>query len=165
MSGAGPRGFVRAMDGVAVACAVAASVMLFAAVLIVTWMVLYRVTGHSTYWELESAVYLMVAAVFLGSPYCLKTGGHVAVDLLGHYLPARLWRPIDLAVGVIGLAVCAYLAYVGGDLTWRSFHEGERTGSLWNPPKWPLFLSMPVGLGLTALQYVAELLRRSERRH
>lgn len=158
------RGYVRLMDALAVACAVAASVMLFAAVLIVTWMVAYRVTGHSTYWELESAVYLMVAAVFLGSPYCLKTGGHVAVDLLGHYLPKRLWRPVDLVVGVTGLAVCAYLAYVGGELAWRAFQEGDRTGSLWNPPRWPLYLTMPVGLGLTALQYVAELLRRPERR-
>jgi hypothetical protein len=33
---------------------------------------------------------------------------------------------------------------------------------MWNPPKWPLFLSMPLGLGLTALQYVAELFRKLE---
>ena len=158
------RGFVGIVDRLAVACAVAASVMLFAAVLIVTWMVTYRALGHSTYWELESAVYLMVAAVFLVSPYCLKTQGHVAVDLLGHYLPDSVRRQADFLVGVVGLAVCVYLAYVGADLTWRSFHEGEHTGSLWNPPKWPLFLTMPVGLGLTALQYVAELLRDSERR-
>lgn len=163
MTGAASRGFVRGMDALAVACAVAASAMLLAAVLIVAWMVAYRAAGHSTYWELESAVYLMVAAVFLGSPYCLKTGGHVAVDLLGHYLPDELLRPVNYAVGVIGLAVCAYLAYMGGDLAWRAFEEGERTGSLWNPPKWPLFLSMPLGLGLTALQYVAELLRKMER--
>ncbi len=162
MTGAVTPRFVRGMDGVAVACAVAASVMLFAAVVIVTWMVIYRVTGHSTYWELESAVYLMVAAVFLGSPYCLKTGGHVAVDLLGHYLPDGLLRPLNVVLGVIGLAVCAYLAYVGGELALRAFHEGERSGSLWNPPKWPLYVSMPVGLGLTALQYVAELLRKPE---
>jgi TRAP-type C4-dicarboxylate transport system permease small subunit len=156
------RRFVRLMDATAVTCAVAASAMLLAAVLIVTWMVAYRAAGHSTYWELESAVYLMVAAVFLGSPYCLKTRGHVAVDLLGHYLPPRFTRSVDVAVAVIGLAVCAYLAYAGGQLAWSAFHEGERTGSLWNPPRWPLFLTMPVGLGLTALQYVAELLRKPE---
>lgn len=164
MTGRATRGFVRAVDVVAVACAVAAAVLLFAAVLIVTWMVVYRAAGHSTFWELESAVYLMVAAVFLGSPYCLKSGGHVAVDLLGHYLPDRLLRPVNLAVKVIGLAVCAYLAWAGWELTLRAFHEGERTGSMWNPPKWPLFLAMPVGLGLTALQYVAELLRKPEHR-
>jgi TRAP-type C4-dicarboxylate transport system permease small subunit len=101
----------------------------------------------------------MVGAVFLGSPYCLKTGGHVAVDLLGHYLPDRWLRPVNFVVAVIGLLVCAYLAWMGGELALRALHEGERTGSMWNPPKWPLFLSMPVGLGLTALQYVAELLR------
>lgn len=153
------KGLVRVVDAVAVACAVAAAVLLFAAVLVVTWMVIWRTSGHSTFWELESAVYLMVAAVFLGSPYCLKTGGHVGVDLLGHYLPAGPRRAVDLVVIVLGLAVCLYLTKVGIDMVHEAVAKGETTGSLWNPPKWPLYLTMPVGLGLTALQYLAELVR------
>jgi len=156
------RGFVRLMDAIAVAAAIIASALLFLASLIVTWMVIYRALGHSTYWELESAVYLMVAAVFLGSPYCLKTRGHVGADLLGYFAPDALRRPVHFAIAVIGLLVCAYLAWIGGELTWRSLAEGERTGSLWNPPKWPLYITMPIGLGLTALQYVAELFRKQE---
>lgn len=153
------RRFVRLMDRLSVACAAVASVMLALAALVITWNVIYRAMGASTYWEIEFSVYMMVASLFLASPYCLKTNGHVAVDLLSHYLPRRWGRPLALVVAIVGLLVCAYLALAGGELALESFQKGERTESSWAPYKWPLFLTMPVGLGLTALQYVAEIAR------
>jgi TRAP-type C4-dicarboxylate transport system permease small subunit len=60
---------------------------------------------------------------------------------------------------IVGLLTCLYLAVAGGILTLESFARGERTESTWAPLKWPLFLSMPVGLGLTALQYLADIAR------
>ena len=153
--------FVRAVFRLSVACAAIAAVMLLAAALVITWSVVYRATGASTYWELEFSVYLMVGSLFLASPYCLATQGHVGVDLLSHYLPRSLARPLAIVVGLIGLAVCAYLAWAGAELTMHALARGERTESAWAPLKWPLFLAMPVGLGLTALQYVADLLRET----
>jgi TRAP-type mannitol/chloroaromatic compound transport system permease small subunit len=44
-------------------------------------------------------------------------------------------------------------------MTLHAFARDETTESAWAAPKWPLYLAMPVGLGLTALQYVAEMLR------
>jgi TRAP-type C4-dicarboxylate transport system permease small subunit len=151
--------FVRAVFRLSTACAVVAALMLLAAALVITWSVVYRAMGASTYWEIEFSVYMMVASLFLASPYCLATQGHVGVDLLSHFLPRRLARPVAIVVGLVGLAVCVYLAYAGADMTLHAFARGERTESAWAPPKWPLFLAMPVGLGLTALQYVADLLR------
>ncbi|OGA17642.1 MAG: hypothetical protein A3I63_03825 [Betaproteobacteria bacterium RIFCSPLOWO2_02_FULL_66_14] len=151
--------FVRAVDRLSDACAALASVMLLLAALVICWNVIYRAMGASTYWEIEFSVYMMVAALFLGSPYCLRTNGHVAVDLLAHWMPQRFSRTLGVCVLVVGLAVCIYLAILGGVLTVESFERGERTESTWAPYKWPLFLAMPVGLGLTALQYVAELAR------
>ena len=151
--------FVRAVFRLSTACAVVAALMLLAAALVITWSIVYRAMGASTYWEIEFSVYMMVASLFLASPYCLATQGHVGVDLLSHFLPRRLARPVAIVVGLVGLAVCVYLAYAGADMTLHAFARGERTESAWAPPKWPLFLAMPVGLGLTALQYVADLLR------
>jgi len=151
--------FVRAVDRLGTACAAVASVMLGLAALVITWNVIYRAMGASTYWEIEFSVYMMVASLFLASPYCLRTQGHVGVDLLSHYLPSRYARTLTAGVAVIGLLVCLYLAVAGGILTVESFEKGETTESTWAPYKWPLFLTMPVGLALTALQYVAELMR------
>lgn len=151
--------FVRAVYRLSTACAVVAALMLLVAALVITWSIVYRAMGGSTYWEIEFSVYMMVASLFLASPYCLATNGHVGVDLLTHYLPQRLARPVAIAIAVVGLAVCVYLAWAGADMTLHALAKGERTESAWAAPKWPLFLTMPVGLGLTALQYVAELLR------
>ena len=155
------RALLRAIDRLSDALAVVAAVLLVAASIVITWSVLYRALGNSTYWEIEFSVYMMVASLFLASPYCLATQGHVGVDLLSHYLPRSLARPLAIVVGLIGLAVCAYLAWAGAELTMHALARGERTESAWAPLKWPLFLAMPVGLGLTALQYVADLLRET----
>jgi len=152
--------FIRVVDAISTACAVAAAVMLALASLVICWNVIYRAAGASTYWQIEFSVYMMVAALFLGSPYCLRTEGHVSVDLLPHLLGPRAARGLNAIVMVIGLLTCLYLAVAGGILTLESFAKGERTESTWGPLKWPLFLAMPVGLGLTALQYVAEIARR-----
>lgn len=153
------RAFVRAVDRLSIGCAVFAAACLAAAMLIVVWMVVWRATGHSTYWEIELATYLIVASVLIGSPYCLMTRGHIGVDLLAHFLAPRRRVVLERILAVFGLAVCLYLAWKGLDLTLEAFHKNETSGSAWDAPRWPLFVTMPVGLGLTALQYVAEMLR------
>jgi TRAP-type C4-dicarboxylate transport system permease small subunit len=153
------RQFVRLVDRLSDACAIAASAMLVAAMLIVVWMVAYRSMGNSTYWEIELATYLIVGAVLVGSPYCLKTRGHIGVDLVSEWLSPRGRRVLARVLAALGLAVCLYLAWEGLQLTLEAWHKNEHSGSTWNPLRWPFFALMPVGLGLTALQYVAEMLR------
>lgn len=156
------RKFVRFVDRLSDACAVAASAMLIAATLIVCYMVVYRWLGNSTWWEIELATYLIVGAVLVGSPFCLKTRGHIGVDLFSHLLGPRGQRILARVLALLGLGVCLYLAWEGLQLTLEALHKNERSGSLWNPPRWPFFATMPIGLGLTALQYVADFLRPAE---
>jgi TRAP-type C4-dicarboxylate transport system permease small subunit len=151
--------FVRGMDRFSVACAVVAAAFLAAAMLIVVWMVIWRATGHSTYWEIELATYLIVGCVLIGSPYCLMTHGHIGVDLVSHLLSPPKQRVLARVLAAMGLVVCLYLAWQGLGLTLEAFHKNETSGSSWNPPRWPFFALMPIGLALTALQYVAEMLR------
>ncbi len=147
------------MDRLSTACAAVAAVMLALAALVITWSVIYRAMGASTYWEIEFSVYMMVASLFLASPYTLHTRGHVGVDLLSHFLPQRMAHPLAIGIAVVGMIVCGYLAIAGGLLTVESFIKDEHTESTWAPAKWPLFLTMPVGLALTVLQYAAEIIR------
>lgn len=151
--------FVRGIDRLSIACAVLAAACLAAAMLIVVWMVAWRASGNSTYWEIELATYLIVWSVLIGSPYCLMTRGHIGVDLVSHLLSPRKRRALERTLAVLGIAVCLYLAWKGGLLTLEAWHKDETSGSAWNPPRWPLFIAMPLGLGLTALQYVAEMAR------
>ena len=116
-----------------------------------------RALGHSSYWEIEASIYLMVGATFLASPYTLRTGGHVAVDLVPDFLSGAPRRAFLLMIRVVGLLVCVYLAWEGWRLAHEAFLADERSISMWRPPRWPMYAMMPIGMGLTALQYVCEL--------
>jgi TRAP-type C4-dicarboxylate transport system permease small subunit len=151
--------FIRAIDRLADILAIIAGAMVLLAVLIVTYMVVVRMGGASNYWEIEASIYLSIGAIFLASPYCLRTGGHVGVDMLPALMGPRLRKHWRLTLKLIGLAVCLYLAWVGAHLTQEAYVSGERGHSLWKPPIWPLNLAMPVGMVLTAVQYVAEIFR------
>jgi len=153
------RSFVRFVDRLSDLCAVIAAFALVVATLIVVWMVAYRAAGNSTYWEIEAATYLIVATVLVGSPHCLKTGGHIGVDLVSEWLGSRARVHLKRVLAVLGLLVCGYLAWQGLELTLEAWEKKESSGSMWNPPRWPFFALMPLGLGLTALQYVAEIFR------
>jgi len=149
---------IRAIDRLSVACAVAAAALIVLSILIVCWMVLVRWFGQSNYWELEMSIYLAVAATFLASPYTLKTKGHIGVDFMSVWLP-EAWRPVlRRALAVVGFLVCLFLAWVGGEMAWYALATEERSTSLWRPLMWPLYASLPIGMALTALQYVAEIL-------
>ncbi|TXL64585.1 TRAP transporter small permease subunit [Zeimonas arvi] len=151
--------YVWLMDRLSIACAVVASVLLAASAVLITWMVLYRAMGYSTYWEIELSVYMMVASMFLASPYTLMTKGHVSVDLLEHYLPFSARRALLVILALLSLAVCGWLAWATFEFALHAYTSGERSESAWSPLKWPLFMTMPIGFGLTALQYIAELAR------
>lgn len=151
--------FIRSVDRLADILAIVAGAMVLVAVLIVTYMVAIRMTGASNYWEIEASIYLSIGAIFLASPYCLRTGGHVGVDMLPSLMGPRLRHFWRLSLKLIGLAVCLYLAWVGAQYTLEAYHSGERGHSLWKPLVWPLHLAVPVGMILTALQYVAEIFR------
>jgi TRAP-type C4-dicarboxylate transport system permease small subunit len=147
--------FSRLMNRISTACAVLASVLLALAALVIIWMVTYRSMGNSTSWELELGIFLMVASLFLASPYALLTKGHVGVDLLTHFMRPSRARRLEIFSHLLGLAVCIFLTLICWEFAVESFIKGERTESMWGPPKWPLYGMMPLGFGLTALQYVA----------
>lgn len=151
------RAYIAFMDRLSDALAVIAGVMLFVAVVVICWMVAYRTMGYSTSWELELAIFMMVCSLFLACPYTLKTNGHVGVDLMTTYMPAGPAKALTLLTMVIGALVVLFLAMKGWDLTAHAFVKGERTESVWAPYKWPLFATMPIGLGITVAQYIAEI--------
>lgn len=150
--------FVRSVRLVSDACAVLASVLLALSVLIVCFMVVRRIMGYSSYWEVEASIYLAVAATFLASPYTLRTHGYAAVYYVPKLLPPPVTRPWLTAVRIIGCLVCLYLAWEGWQLTYEAILSDERSISMWRPPRWPLYAMMPVGMLLTAIQYVCDIL-------
>jgi len=146
------------MGRISTALAVVASLFLLAATLIISYMVLKRTFGLQSTWELEMAIELMVAAIFLGSPYTLATGGYVSMDLVAGFLGGRGRRFWLLCLRSVGIIVCLYMAWEGLRITTDAFVSGERALGVWQPLAWPKYATVPLGMFLTALQYLADML-------
>jgi TRAP-type C4-dicarboxylate transport system permease small subunit len=129
------------------------------AVLVICDMVIERYLFNlTTIWQIDVVTYFVVAATFVGSAYVLMTRGHVNVDVLPlHVAPkTRYW--LALITILIGLAFVTLLFSVCTALWHEAWSKNWHSDTVWRAPLWVPYLSMPVGLGLLVLQYVAELL-------
>ncbi|CDZ60748.1 TRAP transporter small permease [Neorhizobium galegae] len=73
------------------------------------------VLNNSYAWTEEIAVNCLIGVVFLGAVMCVRTSRHIQVDVLYHYLPARLTRVMATAVDLIRIGFFLY----GSWLMWR----------------------------------------------
>ncbi|PMR67549.1 TRAP transporter small permease subunit [Halomonas heilongjiangensis] len=153
-------GYIRLMDRLSRATAYLAGLLFIAGVVVICHMVFVRyVLGMSSSWQTEFTVFSVTAAMLLGSPYVLMTGGHVAITILPDALGGIGRKLMLLVASLIGLGFCAALAYASWIYVWEAWEGGWTTGTVWNPPLWPALLPMAVGTTLLTLQYIAEILR------
>ncbi|WP_229803360.1 TRAP transporter small permease subunit [Litchfieldella qijiaojingensis] len=156
-------GYIRLMDRLSRFTAYLAAALFIAGVVVVCQMVFVRyILGESTSWQTEFTVFSVTAAMLMGSPYVLMTGGHVSVSVLPDSLSGLPQKIMRLIASLAGLAFCAALAYASWVYVYEAWHGGWTTGTVWNPPLWPAVLPMTVGATLLTLQYIAEILRGEE---
>lgn len=150
--------YVRIVTALTRAASVLSVLLLIAAVLVVCQMVVLRYAlNASTVWQTEFVVYSIVAATFLASPYVLLQRGHVNVDLLPNAFGPRGKFVLELLAGLLSLSFCALLAWSGWIYFQDAWVEGWTTSTIWRLPLWIPLLPLPAGIGLLALQYIAEL--------
>lgn len=148
------------MRRVSIATAIIAALALLLGVLVVCHMIFTRyVMGESTTWQTEFAIFSITAAMLLGSPYVLLTGGHVAVTVLPDALSSVPRYIMQLIASLVGLLFCLALAYGSWLYLLEAWQDGWTTGTVWNPPLWPALVPLALGTTLLVTQYLAEILR------
>ena len=151
--------FSRFIYALSRACGILAAGLVGAAILVVCQMVVMRYfLNASTVWQTEFVIFSLVAATFIGSPYVLLVKGHVNVDLLPNYLgeKGRLFLALIASVG--GLLFCGILAWKGYGLFHEALVNNWTTDTVWALPLWIPYIAMPLGIGVLALQYVADII-------
>jgi len=152
--------FVRSVYFVSRLCGAFAAGLIALAVLVVCQMVFVRYALNSnTIWQTDFVTYSLIAATFVGSPYVMLLRGHVNVDVLPHYLRGRG----RFALAVFGLVVSFAFAAVIAVLTFQLWKEAWQqnwvSDTMWRSRLWIPYASMPIGMGLLALQCIADLVR------
>jgi TRAP-type C4-dicarboxylate transport system permease small subunit len=151
--------YIRAVTFLSRVAGVVAALLIGLAVLVICDIVVERyILNLTTIWQIDVVTYCIVAATFVGSAYVLMTRGHVNVDILPlHVRPrARYW--LALITSLLALAFCIVIFVLCTAYWYEAYANRWLSNTVWRARLWIPYLSMPVGLGLLILQYLAELL-------
>ncbi|MEN8760177.1 MAG: TRAP transporter small permease, partial [Desulfobacterales bacterium] len=147
--------FVRITDGLTVITGWVAALCLVAAALIVTEAVIVRkLLGISTIWQIEASVFLLIFTVFVGASFVQKNEHHLNVDLVIIHLSPPTREITLIVVSIISCILTAILAWYAWPMWWETVVQNEHSESLWGPPLWIPFLFLPLGMTLLFLQYI-----------
>ena len=153
------KNFINLVSVISKACGVFAAFLVGAAIIVVCQMVVMRYfLNASTIWQTEFVIYSLVASTFVGSPYVLLIKGHVNVDLLPHYLGHAGRYTLAIIASILGLVFCSVLTWKGYEMFHEALVNGWTTDTVWALPLWIPYLSIPLGIGLLSLQYVADII-------
>ena len=156
--------FIRITDGLTYITGWVAALCLVAAALIVTEAVIVRkLLGISTIWQIEASVFLLIFTVFVGAPFVQKNEHHLNVDLVIIHLSPRTREITLIVVSIISCILTAILAWYAWPMWWETVIHNEHSESLWGPPLWIPYLFLPLGMTLLFLQYIVYIWRKIER--
>lgn len=153
------RAYVKVVNAMSVFFGIVAAALIGGAILIVCQMVFVRyILNGSTSWQTDTVIFALVAATLLGSPYVLRRGGHVSVDLVWEAASDTTRRYLRVMSNLGTFAFAAILAVTGGHYFWQAWTRNWLSETVAEIPLWIPYLSLPVGFGLLALQAIAEII-------
>jgi len=126
--------------------------------------IVYEVVSRSifnapTIWAHELSTLLYGALIIMGGGYTLRHKVHVNVDIVYARLSQRRRAILDLLTFTLFFSFCFVLIWHGGQVAWRSLQLLETTETIWEPPIYPLKLTIPIAGFLLLLQGLAKFIR------
>jgi len=147
--------FCKIIDSLTILTGWIAAICLVAAALIVTEAVIVRkLLGISTIWQIEASVFLLIFTVFVGAPFVQKNEHHLNVDLVIIHLAPRTRAITIIVVSIISCLLTAIIAWYAWPMWWETVVNNEHSESLWGPPLWIPHFFLPLGMTLLFLQYI-----------
>lgn len=151
--------YIRAVSTLSRIAGVVAAFCIAVAVVVICDMVIERyIFNLTTIWQIDVVTYCVVAATFIGAPYVLLTRGHVNVDVLPIYLGPRGRYWLAIFASLLALAFCLAVFILCTIFWYESWVNNWVSNTVWRSHLWIPYLSMPIGLGLIVLQYIAEII-------
>lgn len=134
-------------------------VVVFMAFLITYEVVARYFFNAPTIWSMEINQYLFCTISLVGGGYCLLTEGHVRVDLFYPKFSPKTQAIVEIVTYPFALIFCAIIVVLGGSEFWHELSSGSTSGTVFDFPMWPVWLTVPLGGFLLIMQIVARYLR------
>lgn len=133
-----------------------ASYLMFIIIAIMGYEVIARYLFRApTLWINEMSGYLFGAIVFLAGGYGYVRGSHVKVDVIYNMWPLKTRLIADCITSILIFGFCALFIIYGTQGAIRSIASSQTSGTMWDPPFWPMKVLVPVGFTLILLQAIS----------
>lgn len=100
---------------------------------------------------------LLIWLVYLGTVSLCLRNDHISMDVVYLRMPQPMRRVVDLAVALLGIGLCAFVAWIGADSMMAALEYGMTMPSGYIP-SWPRDLILPLCFALMAVAYLSHLL-------
>ncbi len=117
-------------------------------------VVLRYVFNSGFIWSLEATTYAFTWMVLLGMSYGVRTGSHIAVDLVARALPPGPRKIMGLLAVALCLVYAGLMAYGGYNLVDRLMTLGHNARDI-PLPRWLLISILPFGFALLGVRLLA----------
>jgi len=108
-------------------------------------------------WNLELNIFLLIGSTFFAAAHTQLKRGHVGIEVLDQFMPARWNRWRYLLSDVLSLSFSILIAFY----VWQYFHEAWTgdwvTDSTWGPKEWIPYALMGVGMTALCLQLLVQI--------
>jgi C4-dicarboxylate transporter DctQ subunit len=107
----------------------------------------------------ELTTIFIIWAAMIGAAVAARTGVHIGVDVVVRAMPPAVAKATVLLSLAVSALFTAWVAWLGLEMVRFSVETGQATMELqW--PRWPLFLSVPVGMTLMTYHLIREFFHR-----
>ena len=103
-----------------------------------------------------------IYVLMLGSPWMIRTRGHVYIELLTAIVPDGVRNILSRFVALLCAAICFVLAYYTGQLAWNDFifNEYDQLRAQLDIQRWIVSGAMPVGFGFMSIEFIIFIFAR-----
>ncbi len=128
-------------------------VALLLATAVIIFTVISRRFGVAPQWGEEAVRYLMIWITFIGSGICFRRSSHFGIDIIRRVKNETFQKIVSLFILLSCALFIGLLFYFGLEYVSFTLTSGQKTAAL----GWPIYLvylSVPVGAGLTIIHLV-----------
>lgn len=124
-------------------------------------VVMRYVFNSPTQWGYETLLMLGAGMYVLSWAYVHLERGHIRLDVFYARLSARGKALIDVVCTILYFfPLIGVLTYMSGSMMWHAWEIGEKSiETYWYPPLGPIRTVVFIGVGMFALQGVAQFIR------
>jgi C4-dicarboxylate transporter, DctQ subunit len=132
--------------------------LIFTSLIVFVQVVLRYVFNYSLSWSEETARYLIVWFVFIGSSIAVREKAHATMDALVTYLPEKGKRIFSILANTISIIFCVILIWSGIKIVSGVIEFATVTPAIGLPMYIP-YLAIPVGAALMLIRFLQILIQ------